>query len=184
MIGSEILDILRTVGTWLAGISGTLTGITSLYLARRDLHVRLRLSVDHRVLVTPGLKETPGYCSIRIVNVGFRPAIITGIGWKMGFIRRKYGIQTVQDHPMSGKLPIKLDSGGDVSYLIGFLDEGSYPYWIDEIKRSFLPYTPKISPLTIKVQVYTSIGRTYESRIKRGLRQRLAEFAKKQKANH
>jgi hypothetical protein len=181
MINPETLQILNTIGIWLAGV-GTLSAvIVSLYLARRDSKVQLKVSAGHRVLVTPGQKGTPDYCSIRVVNVGFRPATITGIGWRVGFFRKKYGIQTVHGHPVSSKLPIKLEHGDEANYLIGFLGDGSYPNWIDEFPKSFLPGNPKISSLTLRVQAYTSVGKTFESKIERGLRQRLVEFALKQK---
>lgn len=177
----NILEVLSTIGNWLAGFGGTATAIMSLYLARSDVRVKLKVSVDHEVLMTPGLKESPSYCAIRIVNVGFRSTMITSIGWRVGFFRRKYGIQTPNEHPMSSKLPIKLDSGDEASYLVGFLKDERYPYWIDEIKNSFLPYAPKILPRTIKVQVRTSTGRTFESKIAKSLRQKLTEIALKQK---
>jgi hypothetical protein len=177
----DILEVLSTIGNWLAGVGGTVTAVMSLYLARRDLHVTLKVSVDHEVIDNPGLKEKPTCCSIRVVNVGMRSAIITGIGWRVGFFKKKYGIQTVHDYPVSSKVPLKLDHGDEASYLVGFIKDGSYPYWIDEIRRSFLPCTPKISSRTIRVQVYTSIGKTFESKIERDLHQRLVEFALKQK---
>ena len=176
----DVLEVLSTIGNWLAGVGGTVTAIMALYLARRDVRVNLKISVDHEILVTPGLKETQDYCSVRIVNVGLRPANITNIGWRVGFFRRRYGIQTFHAHPMSGKLPTKLDSGEEVSYLVGFLDE-RYPYWLDEIKNSFLPYTPKISPLTMRIQVHTSIGQVFQAKIEKSLQQKLAGIALKQK---
>lgn len=147
----ESLQILNTIGTWLAGIGALSAVIVSLYLARRDSKVRLRVCAGHRVLVTPGQKGTPEYCSMRVTNVGFRPATITGIGWKVGFFRKKYGIQTVYGHPASSKLPVKLDYSDEASYLIGFLGDGTYPNWIEEFPKNFLVNHPSISSLTLKV---------------------------------
>ena len=178
----ETFQILNTIGIWLAGI-GTLSAvIVSLYLARRDSNVQLKVCAGHRVLVTPGQKGTPDYCSIRVTNVGFRPATITGIGWKVGLFKKKYGIQTVYGHPASSKLPVKLDYGDEASYLIGFLGDGTYPNWIDEFPKDFLADHPRISSLTLKVQAFTSVGKTFEAKIEKGLRQRLLAVALKQKA--
>ena len=185
MISQETLQILNTIGTWLASIGTLAAVIVSLHLARRDSRVKLKVSAGHRVLVTPGQMGTPDYCSIRVVNIGFRPANITGIGWKVGFYKKKYGIQTVYGHPASSKLPIKLDHGDEASYLIAFLGDGTYPNWIDSFFRDFLPKNPKLNGLTIKVQAFTSIGKTFEAKIERGLRQRIIEAALKQQLpNH
>lgn len=166
----------------MAGI-GTLSAvIVSLYLARRDSKVKLIVTAGHRVLVTPGQTRTPDYCSIRVTNVGFRPATITGIGWKVGLLKKKYGIQTVHGHPASSNLPVKLEYGDEASYLIGFLGDGTYPNWIDEFPIDFLSNNPKISTLTLKVQAFTSVGKTFESKIEKGLRQRLLSAALKQKS--
>lgn len=121
----------------------------------------------------------PDYCSIRVVNVGFRPATITGIGWKGGVIRKKYAIQTVHGHPASSKLPIKLDQGDEAHYLVGFLGDGTYPNWIDEFPKDFLSSSPRISSLTLKVQAFTSVGKTVEAKVEKGLRQRLVKAALK-----
>ncbi len=177
----ETFQILNTVGTWLAGI-GTLSAvIVSLYLARRDSKVKLKVCAGHRVLVTPGQTGTPDYCSIMVTNVGFRPATITGIGWKVGLFKKKYGTQTVYGHPASSNLPVKLDYGDEASYLIGFLGDGTHPNWIDEFPKGFLTNHPRISALTLKVQAFTSVGKTFESKIEQGLRQRLLAVALKQK---
>lgn len=177
----ETFQILNTVGTWLAGI-GTLSAvIVSLYLARRDSKVKLKVCAGHRVLVTPGQKATPDYCSIRVTNVGFRPATITGIGWKVGLLKKKYGIQTVHGHPASSNLPVKLDYGDEASYLIGFFGNGTYPNWIDEFPKDFLSNHPRLSAWTIKVQAFTSVGKVFDAKIEKGLRQRLLSAALKQK---
>lgn len=174
----ETFQILSVIGTWLAGI-GTLSAvIVSLCLARRNSKVRLKVCAGHRILITPGQREAPDYCSIRITNVGFQPATITGIGWKVGLFKKKYGTQTV---PETSKLPVKLDYGDEASYLISFLGDGSYPNWIEHFPKDCLSDHPRISCFTLKIQAFTSIGKTFESRIENGLRQRLLAVALKQK---
>lgn len=90
-------------------------------------------------------------------------------------------MQLVDGHQASSKLPIRLDHSDEASYLIGFLGNGSYPDWIDEFPKSFLSSNPKILSLFIRVHAYTSVGKTFESKIENGLRQRLLESALKQK---
>ena len=181
MIKQETLQILNTIGTWLAGI-GTLSAvIVSLYLARRESSTSIKVSAGHRILVTPGQKAKPDYCTIRIVNVGFRPAKITGVGWKVGFLKKKYGIQTVHGNSLSSQMPVKLEHGDEATYFIDFVGDGTYPNWIDEFAKDFLGKTPRLNSLTLKVQAFTSVGKTFEKHIEKGLRQRLIEAALKQK---
>lgn len=156
-----MFQILSIIGTWLAGI-GTLSAvIVSLFFARRDSKVQLKVCAGHRVRVTPGQKGTPDICSIRVTNVGFRPATITGIGWKVGLFKKKYGTQIVYGNPASSELPVKLDYGDEANYQIDFLDDGTHPNWIDDFPKVFLAEHPRIFCLTLKVQVFTSVGKTF-----------------------
>lgn len=181
MIKQETLQILNTIGTWLASI-GTLSAvIVSLYLARRESTTKIKVSAGHRILVTPGQRAQPDYCIIRIVNVGFRPAKITAVGWKVGFFKKKYGIQTVHGNILSSQLPAKLEHGDEAAYFIDFVGDGTYPNWIDEFPKDFLGKKPKLKSLSIKVQAFTSVGKTFEEKIEKGLRQRFVESALKQK---
>ena len=142
MITQETLQILNTFGTWLAGI-GTLSAvIVSLYLARRESSTKIKVSAGHRIIVTQGLKVKPDYCVIRIVNIGFRPVKITGIGWKVGIFKKKYWVQTVLVDQLSSQLPIKLEHGDEASYFIPFVGNGTYANWIDDFAKDTLGKTP------------------------------------------
>ena len=90
-------QILNTLGTWLAGI-GTLSAvIVSLYLARRGSKIKLKINAGHRILVGSTMEgKYPDYCSIRIVNTGFRQANLTELGWKVGLIKKEY-LDSIKD---------------------------------------------------------------------------------------
>jgi hypothetical protein len=183
MINTVTLQILNTIGTWLAGI-GTLSAvIVSLYLARRESSTKLSISAGHRILVTPGQKAKPDYCVIRIVNIGFRPAKITGIGWKVGMFKKRYWVQTTQSDHLSSQLPIKLEHGDEASYFIAFVGDGTYPNWIDSFAKDTLGKKPDLNQHTIKVQVFSSVGKMFEKKIEKGLRQRIVETAINKKPN-
>jgi hypothetical protein len=64
---------------------------------------------------------------------------------------------------------------------MGFLGDGTYPNWIDDFPKDFLVDHPRISSLTLKMQAFTSVGKTFEAKIEKGLRHRLLAVALKQK---
>lgn len=175
MIDQNVLALLNTIGIWLAGI-GTLSAvIVSLYLARRDSIVKLQIFVGHRVLVTQNQKEQPDFLSIGITNVGFRKVTITGIGWKFGIFNKKYSIQILYPSPISDNLPKTLNDGDEARVLIPFKNSQDYPNWIDDFPKNFLGKYPKLSSRTLKLQIFTTIGKTFEAKIEAGLRQKLIE---------
>jgi len=183
MIDQAVLALLNTIGIWLAGI-GTLSAvIVSLYLARKDSIVRLKVYAGHRILVAQNQKEQPDFLSIGITNVGFRKVTITGIGWKVGIFKKKYGIQTLYPNPISDNLPKTLNDGDEARVLIPFKNSQNYPNWIDDFPKDFLGKYPKLSSRTLKLQVLTTIGKTFEVKIEAGLRQKLIESAIRQKPN-
>jgi|LGVF01.1.fsa_nt_gb hypothetical protein len=181
MIDQNVLALLNTIGIWLAGIGILSAVIVSLYLARRDSIVKLKVFAGHRILVTQDQKGCPDFLSIGITNVGFRKITVTGIGWKIGVFNKKYAIQTLYPSAISDNLPKTLNDGDEARLLIPFNNPHDYPNWIDDFPKDFLGKYPKLSSRTLKLQVFTTIGKTFEVKIEPGLRQKLIESALRQK---
>ena len=181
MIDQNILSLLNTIGIWLAGIGTLAAVIVALYLARRDTIVKLKIYAGHRIIVSQGSKEKPDFLSIGITNVGFRKTTIINIGWKIGLLKKKYAIQTLYPLPYSDNLPKTIGDGEEAKFLIPFINFEGYPNWIDEFPKDFLVKFPAITSLNLKLQVFTSIGKTFEVRVEEGLRKKLVESALKQK---
>lgn len=157
---------------------GTISAvIVSLYLARRDKSVRLEVSAGYRLIVTPGVKGPhPDYLLIKVVNIGHREAQVTGIGWKVGFFRRQYAVQITITDVMSSPIPVRLKDGEEANFFIP-LDEQTN--WLKNFVRDFLKRSPRIRSRFVKVQVSTSIGKTFSQRIEEDLRKLIVKAAQK-----
>ena len=162
---------INTFAPWLSAL-GTLSAVAlSLYLARRDKTVRLEVSAGHRLLVTPG---TPGpwpeFLAISVVNIGHRDAQITNIGWRVGILRKRHAIQTTITDGMSSQLPIRLRDGEEAKY---FVPMNETTNWLDNFASKMLAPLPRVQVYFVRIQVFTTIGRTFEARIESSLRDKL-----------
>ncbi len=175
------LKIINVIGTWLVGIGTVGAVITSLYLARRDSRVNLKVSAGHRIIVGAGIniKDPPDYCSIYIVNQGFRKATITNIGWRVGFFRKQYAIQQIDGNAYSSPLPVELSDGQEAKYLIPFKNPSGQHHWIDEFPKGFLDKWPNFRVRTLRLQVFTSVGKTFEAKLEKGLIEKIVESAER-----
>jgi hypothetical protein len=145
-------------------------------LARQDKRVRLDVSAGHRLLITPGQTGRPEYLVIRIVNVGHRETQIINIGWKVGLIKKQYAIQTTIQDGLSSPLPARLRDGDEAKYYIPL--EGGYN-WLEGFIKDFYKHNFKSRLRYTKIQVFTSVGKTFESRIEKGLQNKILEVYKK-----
>ena len=90
---STTLQFWGVVGTWVAGVSTFLAVVVSLWLARGQDKIRLRISIKtETVLAIRAYSTYAGEyveekyaqkkCSIDVVNVGGKPATITSLRWQ------------------------------------------------------------------------------------------------------
>jgi hypothetical protein len=144
----------------------------------------LEVSAGHRIVVTPGTEGPyPEYLMIRIVNIGHREAQITNIGWKVGLFRRlsRYAVQPFEfDHGRisnvaSSKIPVRLKDGEEANYFVSLNEQIN---WLQDFSKKFLRPFPRIKSRFVKVQVFTSIGKTFEAKIEKPLRKKLIEVEK------
>ncbi len=113
---------------------------------------------------------------IQVTNLGHRPATIHTVGWKIGFFRKRQIIQLPSDTPLSAKLNQKLEDGQSAHYMFWVKAEGRDPGWADQFSKELSQFKfPKLTVYSMKAQVHTSVGKTFEVRIEPGLRRLLIE---------
>ena len=171
---------INSFAPWLSALGTFSAVMLSLHLARRDKTVRLRVAVGHRLLVTPGTpKPWPEYISINIINIGHRDAQITYIGWKIGIFHKRYAVQSIINDGLSSSLPIRLRDGEEARYMIP-LNETN---WLENFALKMLsPYT-SIQCRFARVQIFTSIGKTFEAPMEKSLQKKLVDATKAKNQN-
>lgn len=168
-------EFINSFSSWLSAFGTIAAVIVALYLARIDKRVRLEVSAGIRLIVTPGVPGPhPEYLAIRIVNIGHREVQVTNIGWKVGLLKKKLAVQTTIKDGLSSDLPVRLKDGQEASYCIP-LNENTN--WLRDFVKDFLPNKYRLRSRFVKVTVNTSIGKSFESQIEKGLRDRLVDIA-------
>lgn len=164
---------INTFAPWLSA-AGTFSAVAlSLYLARRDKNVRLKVSAGHRIIVGPGSREPyPEYLSIYVVNIGHRDAQVINIGWKVGLFKKQYAVQSTMNDGMSSNIPVRLRDGDEAKFLIPLNNETN---WLKDFGNKMLPPFPRLNSHFIKIQAHTSLGETFEAKIEKSLRKKLLE---------
>jgi len=171
-------EFINSFSDWFSAIGTLAAVVLALYLARGQSKLKLRISAGHRIMAGLGTGNFPDYLYISIVNTGFRKACITGIGWKVGLFKKSYAIQTTDKSPWSSSLPIDLSDGQEAQYLVPFKGEAD---WLNVFARDFLGNRPVLTSYFITLQVFTSVGKIFEKRIERNLREKLIDAAEAQK---
>ncbi len=179
MLTEETWKFINTFAPWFSAIGTISAVILSLYLARRDKNVRLAVSAGHRIIIGPGSSEPyPEYLSIYVVNIGHRDAQLISIGWKIGFFKKRYAVQTTESGGLSSPLPIRLKDGEEAKYLIPLSTKDD---WLKEFVDKMLTPFPRLQSRFIRIQAFTSIGKTFESKIEGSLRKKIIEKYNEQK---
>lgn len=168
---------INSFAPWFSALGTISAVVVAIYLARRDKTVRLEVSAGHRLIVTPGTPTPwPEYLCIKVVNVGHRDAQVTNVGWKVGILRKRYAVQTTINDGMSSAIPVRLRDGEEAKYYIPLNDETN---WLEDFGRKMLRPFPSLQVRFVRVQAFTSIGKTYEAPIEPGLREKLIEAVKR-----
>jgi hypothetical protein len=170
-------QFINTFADWFAA-AGTIAAVmVAIYLARLDRTVRLKISAGMRLMVTPGVPGPhPEYLWITAVNIGHRDAQITTISWRVGLLWPQRGIQSTINDGVSSPLPIRLKDGEEARWLIPLKGEGR---WVEDFVAKFLQPNPRIRSHFIWLVIYTSVGRSFKTRIEKGLREALLEAVPK-----
>ena len=158
MTFEQKVQLWMLVGTWVAGLATLAAVMTSLYFARSAAKVRLRISVGIRVVISGDGSPGKDHLCFDVTNVGERPVIITTVGWVVGKRKkRKYCIQPLFDPLLSPQCPIELTHGKNAMLMVSLAGP---PDWVRGFKK-FLD-TAGQSLKTLRAQVFTSVGQTFE----------------------
>lgn len=172
------INIFNAVGAWVAAIGTISAVIVALILARRDSKIKLKILAGHRLIITAGSDSMPDYCQIKVVNVGFRKATITGVGWNIGIFgngpfKRKKAIQLF-DTVYSCPIPVTLADGDEASWMLPFQSGGEHVDWLEHFAGGFIGTKyPRILAHTLRVEISTSVGASFSCRVEKELRNRL-----------
>lgn len=161
-------------GTWFAGIATLLAAGVALHLARRSERVGLRIFVGVRDMVGGGTAPTPYLC-FDVTNIGPRPVVITNVGWVIGKRKsRRYCIQILERPPWT-QCPAELPHGHQALFMVGLT--GTLD-WAREFITDFVKDERLLK--TLRVQVFTSVGQTFELQPEPGVIDRLRQAFKDQ----
>jgi len=174
----ETWKFINTFAPWLSAIGTLSVVIISLYLARAEKPIKLEVRAGHRIMITPDQGgEHPEYLFISAINKGHRIATITNIGWRIGLFKKQHMIQMVTADLDSSALPAKIDDGEEAQWYIPLNVEDN---WIEKFSRDRLPPYPRIKIFSLRLRIFTSVGKTFEARIEKSLKDKLLEECKKQ----
>ena len=160
----ETWQFINTFAPWLSALGTISAVIVSLYLATQDRRVRLKVHASVQVLIEPGRSRE--FIGVSAVNIGRRETTITGIGWKIGPIRKKSFIQ-LGFSPESAQLPVRLSDGQSAMFLIPL--ENTDNHWVEGMREQ-LGKLLWLKIYFMEAQVVTSVGKSFTVRIDRNIR--------------
>lgn len=175
---AEKINLFNALGAWAAAIGTMSAVIVALYLARLDRIIRVRLSVGHRSAGSgPDVTKFQDYCSIKAVNMGTRKVTITGVGWKVGFLKKRFYEQILSIPPYPSTMPITLADGEEATWLIPFRSKDEHPNWIDTFPREILGKHPHWASKSMRIFIYTTAGKPIVASVEKPLLERLVSAA-------
>lgn len=107
-----------------------------------------------------------------------RPTV-TNVGWKVGFWKKRHAIQLVKKDAYSSGIPVTINDGEEAKWLIPLDLEDN---WAKRFARDFLMPRPRFNLFWTRLQVYTSVGKRFETQIEKSLKEKLLEECKKLEA--
>lgn len=170
---------INTFAGWLSAIGTLLAVVVSLWLARRDSRVRLRVSVgvrkifvERKIYAKPA--EEPDFVVVAVTNVGRRVATVNGLLWKNQLVRRRYLYQMLGEAPLSAQVPVRLQDGEEADFAIPLSalaanDPADF--------RGLVPRPRILTILFLRMLVRTSTGERFAAPPEKELRKWLLSFA-------
>jgi|GEM_PF-3559914 len=146
---------INSFAPWFAAIGTICSAIVALYLGLRLGRPKLRVTALHKVFMWEG-GTRKDYLEIRIVNVGFARAILTGVDFEWGFIKKKQAVFRKDFEPnYSDKFPIQLEYGQDAKYYF------PWELWVNVFTEEALSNYPRLMVSTMRLRVWTTIGQIF-----------------------
>jgi len=128
----QIIQIVNTVGIWLAAFATVAAVVVSLYLSNRSERVKLRSVVGIWIMLEGRPLSNRGeHVFISITNRGGRDVVVTSIGWSIGKGKNKKFFLTRNWSEGSSNIPIRLPYGESANFLIS-LEEVN---WFEEFAK-------------------------------------------------
>lgn len=180
LTNADKINLFNALGAWVAAIGTISAVIVALYLARLDRIIRVRLSVGHRLVGTGSdMSKYQDHCSIKAVNMGSRKVTLSGVGWRVGFLKKRIYEQILSMPPYPSTMPITLADGEEATWFIPFRSMDEYPNWIDTFPLEVLGKHPYWASKSMRIFVYTSVGKPIIGTVEKPLRERLVAAALK-----
>ena len=159
MTFEQKVQLWMVVGTWFAGLATLAAVLTALYFARRGEKVRLKIYVGIRQLIRGDGSPGQDHVCFDVTNVGQRPVTITTVGWVVGKRKkRKYCVQPLLAS-RSQQCPVELTHGENAHLMISLTET---PNWASDFSAGFINDPSGQSLKTLKAQIFTSVGQTFE----------------------
>ena len=169
MTFEQKVQLWMVVGTWVAGLATFAAVMTSLYLAKRPEKVRLKIFVGIRQIIRGDGSPREDHVCFDVTNVGERPVIVTTVGWVVGKRKkRRYCVQPLLGS-LSQQCPVELTHGKKAMLMFSLTEA---PNWVSDFKK-FLDDTSDQSLKTLRAQIFTSVGQTFEIKPESPLIERL-----------
>ena len=178
------LQELDVLGTWVAGLGTLLAVIVSLYLARAQGRIKLRVVTGERQIITHGSNEIPNAVVVFVTNCSQRPAKVTHISWQIGFRKKRHFFQIFND-PRYENLPKMLNEGEEGQFIVPYKIHGNDEDRDKTVAQDFLEGStlPRIYISTLKCVVRASVGQQFEVKVEKNLRGRLLQNYKANKSS-
>ncbi|EPJ7319059.1 hypothetical protein R4R82_001146 [Enterobacter asburiae] len=142
------------IGTWFAGIATFMAVLVSLYLANGKTRPRLKADVSWSVI--SGGSHTIAGIGITVANASQAKVVITGISWLTGSDKK---LAQTFGHPLSAKMPTKLEEGESAFY---FIEVGEDMGWPKQILSNIKKSGGSISKVKLSVSMASGIKKTFK----------------------
>jgi hypothetical protein len=177
-VNQETWKFINTFAPWLSAIGTLAAVIVSLYLARANKPIKLQIRAGHRLTIETGQRgKPPEFLYISAINVGHRTATVTNVGWRVGFWKKRHVIQLLKKDAYSSGIPVTINDGEEARWLVSLDREDN---WVQRFASDYLTPNPRLNIFWMRLQVYTSVGKKFETRIEKSLKERLLEECEKQ----
>jgi hypothetical protein len=103
--------------------------------------------------------------------------MITNISWKMGLFKKQHAVQITPKNIYSSDMPVKIDDGEEAKWFVPLDKEEN---WIVCFSKEILLPHPRWNLFWLRLQIHTSTGKTFKTKIERNLKKLLLEECKKQ----
>lgn len=150
------LHFWEVAGIWFTGVATFSAVLVSLILARRE-QVRMKISAGQFEVVGPGMSRPfPKVLSIRVRNIGSRPATIEGIAWRRRPWSKRHALQQFDpEHGFPGP-PVTIEGGRSHSFTLPL--SHTEMQWGEWFLKDFIGARPRLGVQLLRVIAYTPAG--------------------------